>query len=50
MLPFGMADMMFSTLDAPTFFQTVWITAREMIGNLLIGGYWMDGQLARTLR
>lgn len=39
MLPFGLADVLFSTLDFPSFAQTVWITAREMIGNLLIGKF-----------
>lgn len=37
MLPFGLADTLSSTLDLPTFAMTVWITARETIGNLLIG-------------
>lgn len=37
MLPFGLADTLFSTLDLPTFWRTVVITARQMIGNLLIG-------------
>ncbi|SPO23467.1 C-8 sterol isomerase [Ustilago trichophora] len=39
MLPFGLADVLSSTLDLPTFGITVWITAREMIGNLLIGKF-----------
>lgn len=39
MLPFGLADVLSSTLDLPTFAITVWITAREMIGNLLIGKF-----------
>ena len=39
MLPFGLADVIFSTLDFPSFAQTVWITAREMVGNLLIGKF-----------
>lgn len=39
MLPFGLADTISSTLDFPTFGQTVWITGREMIGNLLLGAY-----------
>jgi C-8 sterol isomerase len=37
MLPFGLADMLFSTLDFPSFYHTVRITAREMIKNLIIG-------------
>ncbi|MCO5598795.1 hypothetical protein L7F22_052894 [Adiantum nelumboides] len=39
MMPFGLADVLFSTLDFPSFGQTVWITAREMVGNLLIGKF-----------
>lgn len=38
MLPFGLADVLSSTLDFPTFGKTVWITAREMIGNMLFAG------------
>lgn len=37
MMPFGLADTGFSTLDWPTFGRTVWITAREMGKNLLRG-------------
>ncbi|EKD01136.1 C-8 sterol isomerase [Trichosporon asahii var. asahii CBS 8904] len=37
MLPFGFADMMFSTLDWGTMYHTTRITAREMISNLLRG-------------
>lgn len=37
MLPFGVADILTSTLDVPTLYNTVRIAAREMIGNLLIG-------------
>lgn len=37
MLPFGLADTLFSTLDLPTFWRTAVITAREMITNLLRG-------------
>ncbi|PWN86816.1 ERG2 and sigma1 receptor-like protein [Acaromyces ingoldii] len=37
MMPFGLSDMLFSTLDLPTLAVTAYITAREMLGNLLIG-------------
>ncbi|KAL0575902.1 C-8 sterol isomerase [Marasmius crinis-equi] len=37
MLPFGFADTFSSTLDIPTLYNTVRITARENIRNLLIG-------------
>ncbi|GAA5849004.1 hypothetical protein JCM3766R1_005423 [Sporobolomyces carnicolor] len=37
MLPFGFADTFFSTLDLPTLYHTVRITAREMVKNLLHG-------------
>ncbi|CAO1635563.1 unnamed protein product [Sympodiomycopsis kandeliae] len=39
MLPFGFADTFFSTLDFPTLGKTIWITAREMVGNLLQGKF-----------
>lgn len=39
MLPFGLADMFTSTLDAPSFYHTARITAREMFNNLLIGKF-----------
>ncbi|KAI0716899.1 C-8 sterol isomerase [Earliella scabrosa] len=37
MLPFGLADMVSSTLDYWSFYHTARITAREMLRNLLIG-------------
>lgn len=37
MLPFGFADTLFSTLDFPTFANTVWLTARKMLGCLIVG-------------
>lgn len=37
MLPFGLADMLTSTLDYVSFYNTARITAREMGNNLLIG-------------
>ncbi|KAF6752266.1 C-8 sterol isomerase [Ephemerocybe angulata] len=37
MAPFGAMDALTSTLDFPTFFRTARITAREMLGNILIG-------------
>jgi len=37
MLPFGFADGTLSTLDFTTLYHTVRITAREMIGNLMLG-------------
>ncbi|KAL9094605.1 MAG: hypothetical protein Q9165_003164 [Trypethelium subeluteriae] len=37
MLPFGLADILFSTLDFPTFWRTSVLTAREMAKNLLSG-------------
>ncbi|KIJ61569.1 hypothetical protein HYDPIDRAFT_115731 [Hydnomerulius pinastri MD-312] len=37
MMPFGLADTFTSTLDIPTLYHTVRITAREMLNNILIG-------------
>lgn len=37
MLPFGFADSLSSTLDLPTLWDTVYVTGREMIRNLLVG-------------
>jgi C-8 sterol isomerase len=37
MLPFGLADMLTSTLDYPSFYKTARVTAREMGRNLLLG-------------
>ncbi|KAF9526708.1 ERG2/sigma1 receptor-like protein [Crepidotus variabilis] len=37
MLPFGFADTLTSTLDVPTLYNTVRISGREMLGNLMIG-------------
>ncbi|KZO96377.1 ERG2 and sigma1 receptor-like protein [Calocera viscosa TUFC12733] len=37
MLPFGLADLLTSTLDLPTMWDTVRITGREMIRNLAVG-------------
>ena len=37
MMPFGLADMLSSTLDYVSFYNTARITAREMGKNLLLG-------------
>lgn len=37
MLPFGFADFLSSTLDVPSLYDTVFITAREMGRNLIVG-------------
>ncbi|KAH6614466.1 ERG2/sigma1 receptor-like protein [Chaetomium sp. MPI-SDFR-AT-0129] len=39
MLFFGFADFFTSTLDFPTLGKTVWITGREMLGNLARGKF-----------
>ena len=38
MLPFGFADTFSSTLDLWTLFQTVRVSARGMLGELLYNG------------
>lgn len=37
MLPFGLSDTLFSTLDLPTFYHTARISGREMFKNILVG-------------
>jgi len=37
MMPFGLADLFTSTLDMPTLVQTIRVTGREMLKNLLHG-------------
>jgi C-8 sterol isomerase len=37
MMPFGLGDALTSTLDFYTLWDTVYITARETIKNLLVG-------------
>jgi len=37
MMPFGLMDVLTSTLDVPSFYHTARISAREMLSNLLIG-------------
>ena len=39
MMFFGFGDAVSSTLDLPTMWTTTVITAREMIGNLLVGKF-----------
>ncbi|KAI8633047.1 C-8 sterol isomerase [Xylariaceae sp. FL1651] len=39
MLFFGFADGLSSTLDLPTLWRTVFITGREMLGNLALGKF-----------
>jgi C-8 sterol isomerase len=37
LLPFGLADTLFSTLDFPTLGTTVWLTTKKIVGSLLVG-------------
>ncbi|EIW78441.1 C-8 sterol isomerase [Coniophora puteana RWD-64-598 SS2] len=37
MMPFGLADLVSSTLDVPTLWDTVRITGREMLRNVVMG-------------
>ncbi|KAK7972706.1 C-8 sterol isomerase [Apiospora saccharicola] len=39
MMFFGLDDALFSTLDLPTVWTTTVVTAREMLGNLLVGKF-----------
>lgn len=39
MLAFGFADTLSSTLDFPTLWRTVWVTGREIVGNLIKGKF-----------
>lgn len=38
MLPMGLADTLFSTLDFWSFYHTARLTAREMVANLVYHG------------
>lgn len=39
MLFFGFADGLSSTLDFPTLWRTTWLTAVQMVGNLVKGKF-----------
>ncbi|KAK8023937.1 C-8 sterol isomerase erg-1 [Apiospora rasikravindrae] len=39
MMFFGLSDAAFSTLDLPTVWTTAAVTAREMVGNLIVGKF-----------
>lgn len=39
LLPFGFADGLTGTLDLYTLWRTTYVTAREMIGNLMVGKF-----------